>query len=81
VPEVPKHLEAIMKMPNHRINQELTSYKGYIIDMGRAREDEILKHMENGTSAKDKRIPPGWPRRLLDVILNAVLPGENIWYF
>ena len=81
VPEVPEHLEAIMKMPNDRIDRELTSYKGYIIDAGRTCEDEILKHMENGTSTKDKRIPPRWPRRLLDVILNAVLPGENIWDF
>ncbi len=58
----------------------LDNYKQLYKERRDSRADEIIStYTEN--SNFENCPPVWWPRRLLDVKMNALIPGENAWYF
>lgn len=55
-------------------------YMRWIRERGNFRICEMLTNYFQELEKKD--VPPGWwPTKLLDIKMNALIPGENAWYF
>ena len=70
---------ALFARLEENISDALEVYEKYVNNKGKLHELEIEDdERKYDTSGQ---IPEWWPTRLIDVRMNALLPGKNVWYY